>query len=80
MRVGRPRSVGRKPGAVSAAPGFRIDSPELFSKLQSEARQFRLELKLVNNSAPRAERVVKKFFSLQGLLINELPSEGERAG
>jgi hypothetical protein len=60
--------------------GFRIASPELFSKLQSEARLSKLELKLVNNSAPRAKRIVKKIFSLQGPFINELPSEEERAG
>jgi len=60
--------------------GFRIGSPELFSKLQSEARLEQLELKLVNNSAPRAKRVVKKIFSLQGPFINELPGGEERAG
>jgi hypothetical protein len=45
---------------------FRIASPELFSKLQSEARFSKPELKLVNNSAPRAKCDVKEIFSLQG--------------
>jgi len=66
--------------AVGRSSEPRIANPELFSKLQSEARLEQLELKLVNNSAPRAKRVVNKIFSLQGPFINELPGGEERAG